>query len=266
MTESLVAPPVPAPDAASAGPGRDRSWLSRTGMSTRSQIWFAWSGVFLVVVASIGYWILAGYLPVIPASDSAEEVAAFYREDTNLIRVGILMAMTAWVPWFFLTAVTSIQMARMQPQRPVLALGQLIVGCAGGVFLTLSSIFLLIATFRPERSPELTQMINDFGWITLFITVPIFAAQALLIGVAVLRPDPPVQVYPRWYGYLNVWVATLFIPGLFIPLVKTGPVAWQGILVFWLGFTTFFVWIMAMVYVIRDAALTEAEEHRPAQA
>jgi hypothetical protein len=170
------------------------------------------------------------------------------------------------VPWFLLSAVTAIQMARMQPQRPVLAMGQLIIGAAGGVFLTLSSIFLLLATFRPDRAPADTQMINDFGWITLFITVPIFSAQAGLIGVSVLRRDPPVQVYPRWYGFLNVWVAILFIPGLLIPLFKNGPFAWQGALVFWLGFTVFFIWILAMVYVIRDAALKEAEEHRPASA
>jgi hypothetical protein len=228
------------------------------GLSTRSQIACAWSGLGLIVFILAGFLLLTGFVPPIHASDSAQQVADFYAEHPDRIRAGLIIGFLAWTPWAALTAVIAVQLARMQPQRPVLAMLQLVTGTAGVVFLWTSTIVLIVTTFRPDRSPEITQTLNDLGWIMLFITVPAFSTQALTIGLATLRRDPPVQVYPRWFGYLNIWVALLFVPALLIPFFKTGPVSWQGVLVYWLAFAVFFVWIIAMFVAIRRAAIDEA--------
>lgn len=238
------------------------SRLASTGLSTRSQIACAWSGLGLIVVVVVGFLLLAGFLPPVHANDSAQEIAHHYAAHADRVRAGLVLGFVGWTPWAALTAVMAVQLARMQPRRPVLAVLQAITGAAGYVFLLLSMIILLAASFRPERSPEITQALHDLGWFTLFITVPAFSTQALVIGVATLRSDPPVQVYPRWFGYLNIWVAVLFVPALMLPFFKTGPLSWQGILVYWLAFVVFFVWILVMFVVIRRAALEEADQER----
>lgn len=232
--------------------------FAANGLSTRSQIACAWSGLLLIVVVVVGFLLLAGFLPPVHANDSAEEIARHYRQHADRVRAGLVIGFVGWTPWAALTTVIAVQLSRMQPRRPVLAVLQAITGAAGYVFLLLSMIMLLAASFRPGRSPEITQAMHDLGWFTLFITVPAFSAQALVIGVATLRSDPPVQVYPRWFGYLNIWVAVLFVPALMLPFFKTGPLSWQGILVYWLAFVVFFVWILVMFVVIRRAALDEA--------
>lgn len=112
-------------------------------------------GLGLIVVVLGGFLLLAGYLPPpIHANDSADEVADFYAKHTDAIRAGLVVGFCGWTPWAALTAVISVQLARMQPQRPVLAILQAILGAAGFVFLLMSMIILLAATFRPERAPR----------------------------------------------------------------------------------------------------------------
>lgn len=233
-------------------------WTTDTGLGTRSQIVCAWSGVGLIVLVLAGFLILTGYLPPLKASASAAEVADFYASNTDAIRAGIIIGFLGFTPWALLTAAVGVQLARIQPKRPVLAVLQLVLGAAAFVVLMVPLIILLVTTFRPERSPELTQTLHDLGWIMLFITVPAFSTQALVIGFATLKEDPPVQVYPRWFGYLNIWVAILFLPALLIPFFKSGAFSYQGAAVYWLAFVVFFVWIIALTWAIRRAALQEA--------
>jgi hypothetical protein len=240
--------------------GAPRSWLANTGLSTRSQIACAWSGLGLIVVVFAGFLLLADYLPPPKAHWSAVHIAHFYASHATRIRAGLVIGFLGWVPWAALSTVISVQLARMQPRRPVLALLQFATGIAGFVFLLMSMIILLVASFRPGRAPEITQALHDLGWFTLFITVPAFSTQALVIGIATLRENPPVQVYPRWTGYANIWVAILFVPALLIPFFKTGPFSYQGVMVYWLAFLVFFLWIVMLFWAIREAALKEAAE------
>jgi hypothetical protein len=257
MGESATAAPPPNRQGAEPHPGQ-QSWLANTGLSTRSQIACAWSGLGLIVVVLAGFLLLADYLPPPKAHESAAQIAHFYASNADRVRAGLVIGFLGWTPWAALTTVIAVQLARMQPRRPVLALLQFATGVAGFVFLLLSMIILLVASFRPDRSPEITQALHDLGWFTLFITVPAFSTQALVIGIATLRSDPPVQVYPRWTGYTNIWVAILFVPALLIPFFKTGAFSYHGIMVYWLAFLVFFIWIVMLFWAIRRAALQEA--------
>lgn len=260
---STLTPPTDAPPTAAPPPA---GLTVSLGLSTRTQIVCAWSGLGLIALVLGGWLIMTGYLPPIPANDTAQEVADHYRDNPDLIRAGLVIGFCGWTPWALLTAVMAVQMNRMHPKRPVLAMIQLVTGAAGFVFLLAGTIVLIATAFRPERSPETTQALHDLGWIMIFITVPAFSTQALAIGVATLKRDVARQVWPRWFGYLNIWVAILFVPALFLPFFRTGPFSWQGAAVYWLAFTVFFAWIIAMVVVIRRAAQEEEREAAQAQA
>jgi hypothetical protein len=66
---------------------------------------------------------------------------------------------------------------------------------------------------------------------------------------------------PRWSAYLNIWTALGVAPGSFVVFVHNGPLAWNGILAWWLLCVSFFVWMVAMTWLmLRASRITERTE------
>ena len=77
------------------------------------------------------------------------------------------------------------RMRGMAHRTPVLR--YCVIGVAGAApiaFLT-STVFWLIAAFRPDRAPELTQLCNDLAWITFTCGVPFLVALCVFLAVAI---------------------------------------------------------------------------------
>lgn len=68
--------------------------------------------------------------------------------------------------------------------------------------------------------------------------------QNLAIGLCSLGDNN--NRYPRWIGFVNFWIAILFLPGVLLPFFKSGPFAWNGLIGFWLVAFAFFGWIIMM--------------------
>jgi hypothetical protein len=111
-------------------------------------------------------------------------------------------------------------------------------------------MFWLLGAFRPERSPELTQMLNDLAWVTFTILVPYLIAQCLLLALAIFwdRQDQPV--FKPWVAVFNLAIAAAMAPAAFGALTLAGPLAWDGLLSFWLKNIAIAIWIVVMAIVL----------------
>jgi len=230
-------------------------------MSAKNQVACAWVSIVCVGLLAIGFFLVTGYVPPPKANASAEEIADFYRDNADRLRAGLLITFVAWAGWGALTAAIAVQMTRIEGKRPVLAVLQLASGIAGWACLLIPTMLLAAATFRPGRSPELTQTLHDLGWITAFMAITPFIVQAVAIGAATLQDTSDTPVYPRWLGYLSFWVALLFAPGGLLIFFKTGPFAYHGLLVFWVPFVVFGAWILILSWAARRAAVGESIRH-----
>lgn len=227
-------------------------------MNQRSQLICAWTAGISVVFLAIGFFLVTGYVPPPHANESARQIAHFYASHHTRLQVGLVITLLAWSGYGPLVAVISTQMLRIEGnQRPVLALLQAVAGTAGWVCLLIPTMLLLVVTFRPDRSPALTQTLHDLAWITAFMAVPPFVVELGAIAGAISQDRSPEPAYPRWLGYFNVWAAILFIPGVLLIFFKTGPLSYQGLLVFWIPFIVFGAWILVMAWAARCAALTD---------
>jgi hypothetical protein len=65
---------------------------------------------------------------------------------------------------------------------------------------------------------------------------------------------------PRWFGYLNLLLGFLLIAGTFVYLVKTGPLAWNGLLAFWIPSMVYVVCKIATPIVLLNAINSETAE------
>jgi hypothetical protein len=230
-------------------------------MNTRSQLACAWASAIGVGLMAVGFIVVAGYSSPPHANASAQVIADFYRDNTDRVRVGLLLTFIAWAGWGALVAVLTTQLARVEGKRPVLSILQLASGVAGWACLLIPTMLLAVATYRPERSPETTQTLHDLGWITAFFPITPFIVQAICIGALVLKDDSADPPFPRWLGYLNFWAAVLFAPGGLLLFFKTGPFAYHGLLVFWVPLIAFGLWILILSWAARRAVLHEARTY-----
>jgi hypothetical protein len=223
----------------------------------RVQIACAWGGPFAIVVALVG-WLIAGLLPFPPGPDwSQADIVAFYGTNPVRVQVGLALAVIGLSGIGALVAAISIQMLRMEGRSPVLAFVQLVSGAVTWVMLIVPLIMMNAAAFRPERSPEITQTLNDLAWILFIPPIGPFLLQNIAIAVAILRDENRPTVFPRWVAYSNLWVAFLFVPGVLAYAFHSGPFAWNGIFAFWLALAAYAAWAFIMGLSVRAAVLHE---------
>lgn len=201
--------------------------------------------------------ILAGWLPPPSPSQSAAEVKAMYLDHTDLKRLGFTLIFIGGGLTAPVVVAISSQLERIPGARPLSVL-QLIGGGLGVLAVCLPALVFLAAAFRPERPADVTQAIHDVAFIPFIGNYVPAVIQAVAIGLAVLMQRGPVTVLPRWFGYLNLWMALVFLPGTFLWFFRSGALAWNGAVCFWIVAVAFGAWFWVIYFVLRKAIREEA--------
>ncbi|WP_354698903.1 hypothetical protein DSM112329_04601 [Paraconexibacter sp. AEG42_29] len=234
-------------------------------MNSRIQMWCAWCGPAFVAVFFTGF-IVAGMIPPPSPGWNAERVAAFYQEDTDSLRAGLVVMMISAGLTAPLVALISVQLRRIAgPDSPLPTL-QLIGGTAGVLAILVPMWMFLAAAFEPTRDPQITEALNDLAFLPFIGNFPPACVQLAAIGVAILADQREKPILPRWVGYYNLWTAFLFLPGLLVVYFKDGAFAWNGAVVFWVVAVLFGNWFIVMSHVLRRAIREQRAEEESAAA
>jgi hypothetical protein len=215
-----------------------------------------WCGPAAIVLFLVGLWFVAGLIPPPSPAQDAGQIAELYRSHRGGIQVGMALLMLGAALIGPFCAEISTQMRRIQPAHSPLAAIQYGLGVAGIFVILLPAMTMQVAAFRPDRDPDLLLLVNDAAWLFLVGTLSLFIVQVTAIAACVLQ-DHDQLVFHRWVGYFNIWAALLVVPGLLIYFFTTGPFAWNGILVFWLGLTVLGAWFVVMTVALRRAIHTQ---------
>jgi hypothetical protein len=232
-------------------------------MSERSQRVLVWWGVIFVVIYGIAFALLLDMVPPPSAKMSANEIAAWYAERHDQVRIGAVIA--GWTGAFLvpLTVVIAIQMARQETGPPTRKIWSLLTVCGGAmmsIFLVLPPLFWGVAAFTPSRTPEVTALMHELGMLTLVTTDQYYIFMWVAIAVISLRATTVVHSpFPRWYGYFTIWTALMFEAGAIAFLARTGPFAWNGLLVFWSPLALFGAWVGVTAYLLLKALRQQSE-------
>lgn len=216
-------------------------------LSKKNQLRCIWSAAIGMAFIGIGFFPLAHFLPPHSPAASAQEIADIYQQNTFGIRLGMIAMQIGSAMIFPLLGVISIQMKRIDGATLVLAYTQMLAGIINFFFFLLPPLIWTVAAFRPERSPEITQLMNDFAWIAFVMTVAPAAAQNISIGVATLQDSRPASVFPRWLAFFNFLLSILYIADLLVTFFKNGPFAYNGAISFYLPLVCFSSWLIVMM-------------------
>lgn len=230
----------------------------------KTQLVSLWTAPVIGLILLVAFLAFPGFFPPMSPTMSADEVAAFYADNTAMIRFSMVtfnLCAIMLLPFFM---VIVVQMKRMTTQSHALAYCYLTAVVSGATIFALADIFYLVAAFRPERSPELLLLLNDMAWITLVAPVGMLVAQNLLLGLAVyLDTGPrggPNPVFGRWVGHFAVVTGLAMAPAAAAAVFRTGPLAWDGAISFWLRLVAIVAFIAVMFVVLRKTLHRQAIE------
>jgi hypothetical protein len=186
---------------------------------------------------------------------SADEVAAFYRDPENLPRIRYSMILFNWfaVGLIPILALIVLQVRRMAHRTPIFSYSLLACAAGGPTIFLMADLFWLLAAFRPDRDPQLTMLFNDLAWVTFSTQVGFLIAQSVILALAIYLDRQPRPVFARWVAHFNLLVAVLLVPAAFAGTAMTGPLAWDGLLTFWVRNAAIGTWIAVMAVVLARA-------------
>jgi hypothetical protein len=214
-------------------------------MTSGLQRTFAWSGIAFVLLLFAAL-IVTGLLPPMSPMRSAGDVAEFWSAKPDVKRFGLVLMLAAAGLQAPVGVLIAMRIKQMEGRLSAWAYVELI-GCALSVLaIILPTFAFAAASYRPERNPEITQALNDLGWLQLIMNWPAGTMQCLALAFAIFGAARPV--FPRWFGYWNLWCAFIFAAGALAVLFKDGVFAWNGLLAFWLAATFFGVWYLIMTW------------------
>lgn len=228
--------------------------------NVKTQLIALWSAPVFLLIYVIAFFAFRGFTPPLSPDLTAEQVAAFYAENTAAIRFSMVtydLCGVMLIPFFM---VIVVQMKRMATQSHVFAYCFLTAAVSGATIFALANIFFLVAAFRPERNPELIMLLNDMAWIVFIAPVGMIVGQNLLLGLAVYFDRGPNAVFPRWVGHFSVATAIAIAPAALAGAFRTGPLAWDGLISFWLRNGAYTAFVVVMFFVLRAALHRQAVE------
>ncbi|HTK66428.1 MAG TPA: hypothetical protein VL595_28895 [Pseudonocardia sp.] len=216
-------------------------------MGRKIQMTCAASGLLMIALYGCGVAAFARMIPVHSPTDSAAEVVGAYLEHLTGVRVGMSMVMLGCSLMITWGAALATQTRRASPRYPILfhiQIASAVTACMNGVMLCLAGG---LAAFRPGAvSAEITQALDDLFWLLWVLPGSSFEVWCIAAGVAILLDSRDRPVFPRWSGYLSIFVALSFLPGFMGLFFKSGPFSYNGVVPWWIPTLTFFSWALVM--------------------
>jgi hypothetical protein len=212
-----------------------------------------WAGPVGTLIFAVGFWVFARFVPPPSPAHSAQQIADIFRHNTHSILVGLILtcgASTLLVPFF---VAISLQMRRIEGQWGPLAATQMLLGALAVLVFIFPCMILEAIAFRPSLPLGTIQALHDVAWIQFVGCVWTVMLQHVVIGVAILQDHRETPIFPRWAGYFTLAVLAPLVPPQFVVFVKSGPLAWNGLLTWWVSLASFFVWMAAMTVLLLKA-------------
>ena len=89
--------------------------------------------------------------------------------------------------------------------------------------------------------------------------------QCVILALAIYFDDQSRPVFSRWVAHFNLLVAAALVPAAFVGVSLTGPLAWDGLLSFWVKNIAIGVWIVVMGVVLGQAVYRRARREPQAR-
>lgn len=182
---------------------------------------------------------------------TADQMVNFLHQHALTIQIGfaLLMIIIGFAGVANGIVVFEIKRMSVSPAFGYAYLGALAVGALPGCLM--AAISFLTAVFRPDRNTEIVAMLYELTFLSFVGSLGCFSTAYLVFAIAILldRND----VFPKWLAYISIWqiVTELLAAPVFI--FRSGPLAWNGSISFWMGTAIFGFWEVCLIVLLKKA-------------
>jgi hypothetical protein len=199
----------------------------------------AWSGVVGMILIFAAMWPLWHMLPPISPLLTMSETADHYRQYSMGILVGAVIQMTGVCLLVVFSGGLIACMKTIEGRFSPFTYGFVLLTSLVYFTVFVPGVIFSCLAYRPDWPDEVVRILSDLALI-IYVWPGVLGTIAFLLpGLIILGDRRPQPVFPRWIGYLTLWVAILLAPGNAVTFFKSGPFAWNGLIAFWIPAVAF---------------------------
>ncbi|WP_231514592.1 hypothetical protein [Mycobacterium sp. URHB0044] len=189
-----------------------------------------------------------------------DQIVAFFHDHSLTIRIGfgILMLVIGFTA--VANGLIALLIKRMSV-APVFAyayIASLVVGAIPGCVLP--AFAFVAAAFRPDRDPEIMVMLYDWCLLSFVGSLGCFATQNMVLALAIFLDRN--EIFPKWLAYMSIWMIVTELLAGPVFIFKSGPLAWNGSISFYMGTVVFVLWEVCIIWLMRTAINRQSTDER----
>ncbi|RAQ74849.1 integral membrane protein [Aspergillus flavus] len=201
--------------------------------SRRDKLFLACGPIALLLVFI--FFGASGLLPPTSPLQAPQDLADYYQQNKDNINIGIFLLLLASSLWPLFAVGISNQLARIPGINITILILQMAGGCLLGFALALIGTFFAAATYRSGRDPVITQLASDLAWLLYMCIGSPMILQTFAISWAIFFDNRAKPLIPRWVGWTVSTISVWAIPTEYVAhCFHEGPLAWDGLLSFWI--------------------------------
>jgi hypothetical protein len=247
--------------------GRDLSPYAPYPTDFKSWKFLAWMGPLFVMALALLFGVVAGNLPPFPASADPQAVWQNYADNRTAIMIGISVCLTFAACYIMWAVAVAKVMERIEGRDGIWSKIEIL-----GATITYAAPLVAFVMWTGAAheihniTPGTAHLLYWMGWFSIDLAFFVTSIQIIGTSIVFLRDKREKKLVPEavcWWGWVTV--ASFFLV-LAIPYVTTGPLAFDGVLSFWVAFGCWFIWIGSMSYfIIKAIDRLKAEDAAAAQ-
>jgi len=214
----------------------------------------AWMG-FAFITAFFCLWgLLARNISPFPAWAEPQAVWDHYKNYRLPIMIGMSVCLTMTACYMAWSASIAKVMERIEGPGGIWSRVEMMGGTITCAPLMVACAVWLTAAHEVHYIDASTvHMLYWMGWLLIDLAYFVTSFQIAAVSVVFLRDKREKKLVPAavvWWGWVTF--ASFFVVSA-IPFVTTGPLAFNGVISFWIAFFTWFFWIPSLSYYIIKA-------------
>jgi hypothetical protein len=214
----------------------------------------AWCGPIFLAAFFFLWGVLAHNIPPFSPSATPDEVKAHFVELRLPIMIGMSVCLTMTSFYMAWSVAIARVMERIEGPGGVFSKLEMMGGtitCAP--IMVACAMWLTAAHEAPTLDPSIMHMLYWMGWLLIDLAYFVTSFQIAAVSIVFMRDKREKKLVPAavvWWGWVTF--ASFFVVSA-IPFVTTGPLAFNGVISFWIAFFTWFFWIPSLSYFIIKA-------------